>query len=150
MSAPVESDGRWSARFVIPAYDEGAATRGAAPVTPGRWLFEVPRLCEIGPSSRPDLLKVPFEVSSTAFLPDRFQAIAATPDGHGYWLAQASGGVYSFGGAHFYGSLPGIGVEPAGPVVGMAATPDGKGYWLVSAGGGVYVFGDAGFYGSAA
>ena len=30
--------------------------------------------------------------------------IAATPDGGGYWLVAADGGVFSFGDAHFYGS----------------------------------------------
>ena len=31
--------------------------------------------------------------------------IAATPDGRGYWLVAADGGVFSFGGARFFGSL---------------------------------------------
>jgi len=58
--------------------------------------------------------------------------------------------VFAFGTAPFEGSLPGIGVIPDAPVVGIAATPDAKGYWLVGADGGVFTFGDAGFYGSAA
>ena len=64
----------------------------------------------------------------------------------GYWLAAADGGVFSFGGAAFFGSM--AGVHLARPVVAMAATPDGAGYWLVAADGGVFAFGDAGFYGS--
>ena len=75
-------------------------------------------------------------------------AIAATPSGEGYWLAQAGGGIYSFGDAHFYGSLPQAGVTPAAPVVGIAATSDGGGYWLVGSDGGIFAFGDAHFYGS--
>jgi len=74
--------------------------------------------------------------------------MAATPDGGGYWLVSANGGVYAFGDAMFAGSLPGVGVMSSS-VVGMAATPDGGGYWLVSANGGVYAFGDAPFFGSA-
>jgi len=56
---------------------------------------------------------------------------------HGYWLVGADGGVFNFGDAAYYGSLPGEHVSPTEPVVGMAATPDGAGYWLVGADGGV-------------
>jgi hypothetical protein len=48
--------------------------------------------------------------------------IAASPGG-GYWLVDAHGGVFSFGGAAFFGSLPGLGVVPAAPIVGISATP---------------------------
>ena len=50
----------------------------------------------------------------------------------------------------FDGSLPGLGVKPAAPIVGLAADPDGGGYWLVGSDGGVFGFGDAKFHGSAA
>jgi hypothetical protein len=73
--------------------------------------------------------------------------MAATPDGLGYWLVAADGGVFSFGDAGFFGSTGGVTLNQ--PVVGMAATPDGLGYWLVAADGGVFSFGDAGFFGSA-
>ena len=53
-------------------------------------------------------------------------AIAATPDGRGYWLMGADGGVFAYGDAGFYGSGAGSGVMT--PFVGMAATPDGRGY----------------------
>jgi hypothetical protein len=33
--------------------------------------------------------------------------MAATADGQGYWLVAADGGVFSFGGAPFLGSLSG-------------------------------------------
>jgi len=89
---------------------------------------------------------VPFTVISP--LPSRFVGLAPSAGGHGYWLAQAGGGVFSYGDAHFYGSLPGEGIVPTAPIVGIAATPDGAGYWLVSADGGVFSFGDAYFYGS--
>ena len=73
-------------------------------------------------------------------------SMATTPDGSGYWMTAADGGVFSFGDAHFYGSTGNIHLNK--PIVGMAATPDGKGYWLVAADGGVFSFGDAHFYGS--
>ena len=64
----------------------------------------------------------------------------------GYWQVGADGGIFSFGGAQFYGSTGSMKLNQ--PVVGMAATPDGRGYWLVAADGGVFSYGDAGFYGS--
>jgi hypothetical protein len=66
----------------------------------------------------------------------------------GYWLAFVDGGVFSEGGATFYGSVPGLHVKVAAPIAGIAATPSGRGYWLVGADGGVFSFGDAGFFGS--
>jgi hypothetical protein len=73
-------------------------------------------------------------------------AMAATPDGRGYWLVAMDGGVFAFGDAGFYGSMGGRPLNQ--PVVGMSATPDGKGYWLVAADGGIFTFGDAPFLGS--
>ena len=75
-------------------------------------------------------------------------AMAATPDGHGYWLVASDGGVFSFGDARFYGSTGGSHLNQ--PIVAMAPTPDGGGYWLAAADGGIFSFGDAGFYGSLA
>ena len=72
--------------------------------------------------------------------------MAATPDGGGYWLVAADGGVFAFGDARFAGSMGGAHLNA--PVVAMAATPDGGGYWLVAADGGVFAFGDARFAGS--
>jgi len=74
-------------------------------------------------------------------------AMAATPDGGGYWLVGVDGGVFSFGDASFFGSLPASGISVS-DIVTMATTPDGKGYWVVGSDGGVFTFGDAGFYGS--
>jgi hypothetical protein len=72
--------------------------------------------------------------------------MASMPDGKGYWVAGIDGGVFTFGDAQFYGSLPGIGINVS-DIVAMASTPDGKGYWLVGADGGLFTFGDAQFYG---
>ena len=64
--------------------------------------------------------------------------IAADPDGQGYWLAAADGGVFAFD-APFRGSLGGRALNQ--PVVGIAARPTGGGYWLVARDGGVFSFG---------
>jgi len=81
--------------------------------------------------------------------------IAGAPNGQGYWLAGADGGVFTFGGAGFYGTTYSDGLTGLGgshplnkPIVGIVPTPDGGGYWLVAADGGVFSFGDAQFYGS--
>jgi hypothetical protein len=63
-----------------------------------------------------------------------------------YWLVASDGGIFSFGGAQFYGSTGSMVLNK--PIVGMAATPDSHGYWLVASDGGVFAFGDAGFHGS--
>ena len=34
--------------------------------------------------------------------------ITGTPDGNGYWIVSLDGGVFSFGDAHFFGSIPGV------------------------------------------
>ena len=71
---------------------------------------------------------------------------AGLPNGTGYWLANAAGGVFTYGKAQFYGSLGGVPLNQS--VVGMASTPDGAGYWLVASDGGIFSFGDAQFFGS--
>jgi hypothetical protein len=73
-------------------------------------------------------------------------AMAATPDGQGYWLVGSDGGVFAYGDATFYGSTGAIHLNE--PIVGMAATADGLGYWLVASDGGIFTYGDANFLGS--
>lgn len=73
--------------------------------------------------------------------------MATTPDGNGYWITGVHGGVYTFGDAHFYGSLPGEHISVSN-IVGISSTPDGHGYWLYGSDGGVFAFGAAKFYGS--
>ena len=67
-------------------------------------------------------------------------------DTSGYWLAGSDGGVFSLGGAPYYGSMGGKALNA--PIVGIASTLSGGGYWLVAADGGVFAFGDAAFEGS--
>ena len=64
----------------------------------------------------------------------------------GYWEVASDGGIFTFGGANFFGSEGGKPLNQ--PIVGMAATPDGRGYWEVASDGGIFAFGDAGFFGS--
>jgi hypothetical protein len=70
----------------------------------------------------------------------------STADGRGYWLVNADGRVFAFGGAHLYGSMAGKRLKA--PITGIVATVDRRGYWLVAADGGVFSFGDAEFAGS--
>jgi hypothetical protein len=145
MTTLVAPNGTWSANFVVPSYLGGSPARGpGAPVTPGRYEFAAP-------TCRAHVLaKASFQV--TAAVPSATDAgyvgITATPDGQGYWLVGADGGVAAFGYAHWYGSLPAAKARPAAPIVGMARTYDAHGYWLVGADGHVYTFGDAPSYGS--
>jgi hypothetical protein len=71
--------------------------------------------------------------------------MAATPDGHGYWLVASDGGIFAFGDAPFRGSAAGADLGTS--VTGIAPTHDGRGYWLVAATAGVLTFGDARFLG---
>jgi Cellulase (glycosyl hydrolase family 5) len=82
--------------------------------------------------------------------------ISPTNNDGGYWLVGSDGGVFTFG-PNFYGSVPGLGLAPAGsssarrlnaPIVGIVPTADQKGYFMVAADGGVFSFGDATFEGS--
>ena len=78
--------------------------------------------------------------------------------GQGYWLVASDGGLFAFGNAGYYGSIPGIGLAPAGtggaakqlnaPIVGMVPSVDGAGYFMVASDGGVFAFGDARYTGS--
>ena len=72
--------------------------------------------------------------------------MAATPDGRGYWMVAADGGIFTFGDAPFYGSMGGHVLND--PVVGMAPSPGGAGYLLVATDGGIFGFGRTSFFGS--
>ena len=83
--------------------------------------------------------------------------ITPTANDGGYWLVASDGGIFSFGNADYYGSIPGLGLAPAGstnpkrlnaPIVGMVPSADGAGYFMVASDGGVFAFGDAKFEGS--
>ena len=73
--------------------------------------------------------------------------MAATPDGGGYWLVAADGGIFSYGDAGFFGSAGALHAGRARSS-GMAAGPGGGGYWLVARDGGIFGYGDAPYHGS--
>ncbi len=63
-----------------------------------------------------------------------------TPDGHGYWLVAADGGVFSFGDAKFFGSAAGTTGEPVEKLI---SSPSGHGYWIMEQNGTALAYGDA-------
>ena len=144
MTTPVATNGVWSATFVVPSFLGGSPARGpGAPTRPGRYEFVAPQC------TAPALATASFQVTAIRRREAAadFVGIAATADGHGYWLAQADGGVAAFGDAEWQGSLPAQRARPTAPIVGIARAPGAKGYWLAAADGRVYGFGGAHLYG---
>jgi len=64
-----------------------------------------------------------------------------------YWMFGRDGGVFSFGNAHYFGSLPALGVG-VDDIVATLPTPSGAGYSMIGADGGVFSFGNAHYFGS--
>jgi hypothetical protein len=62
--------------------------------------------------------------------------MAATADGHGYWMVAGDGGIFTFGDAGFRGSTGGL---PHAATIGVVGRSSG-GYLLASQDGGVYSF----------
>jgi hypothetical protein len=77
-------------------------------------------------------------------------AVVATKSGKGYWIVAQDGGVFNYGDAGFFKSLPELGITPNAPIVSMTPTATEQGYWLLGADGGIFCFGDALFYGTPA
>jgi hypothetical protein len=146
MTPPVTASGSWRASFMVPAYLGSSAPKGAgAVVTRGRYEF-VASTCK-GHST----MTASFWVTTSAPAPEPepgFVSMAATPDGLGYWLAQANGQVQAYGDAKPYGSLPAGDRAQETPIAAIVRTYDGGGYWLVNSKGHVYSFGDARPHGS--
>ena len=121
---------------------------GATPAT-GFTLTSPTSLTATAPAGTPGPVDVsvttPGGTSATA-APDVFtyQSSGQSP---GYWMVGSDGSLFSFGGAPYEGSLPGLGVH-ATNVVSIVPTADGRGYWMIGSDGGVFAFGDAGFVGS--
>jgi hypothetical protein len=53
-------------------------------------------------------------------------------------MVSSDGGIFTFGDAHFAGSMGGHQLNK--PVVGLAPNPAGDGYWLVASAGGIFAF----------
>ncbi|HZU79203.1 MAG TPA: hypothetical protein VE991_04745, partial [Acidimicrobiales bacterium] len=73
-------------------------------------------------------------------------AMAATPDGGGYFIVTGFGKLFTYGDATNFGDMSSESLYR--PVVDMARTPTGRGYWFVASDGGIFAFGDATFHGS--
>jgi hypothetical protein len=123
-----------------PTLTMGAAFASAYPG--GSIATIIEGTCGEGPS---DITLNWSQVSAEVLTP-RVVAIAALPDGLGYWEVTANGGVAAYGQAVAYGSMSGHVLNA--PVVGIASTPSGAGYWLVAADGGIFSFGNAAYFGS--
>ncbi|MEM9610236.1 MAG: hypothetical protein AAGA99_22660 [Actinomycetota bacterium] len=89
------------------------------------------------------------DVETGLLLPgEQLAAIAAVPDGSGYWVVTDAGRVITFGTAANHGDL--FDAPLNGSVVAAVGTPTGSGYYLVGSDGGVFAFGDAAYRGSMA
>jgi hypothetical protein len=69
--------------------------------------------------------------------------IAPDPDGAGYWLVAADGGIFAFD-SSFHGSMGATSLNA--PVVGAVAY--GNGYLMVASDGGIFDFSDTPYLGS--
>src|SRR5581483_11011045 len=65
--------------------------------------------------------------------------MAATPSGHGYWMADDDGDVFAAGDATVFGTR----ASDADDVAAFTARPQGDGYWLATRTGGVESYGAA-------
>ncbi|MGQ0823994.1 MAG: FG-GAP repeat domain-containing protein [Actinomycetota bacterium] len=65
----------------------------------------------------------------------------------GYWFLGADGGLFSFGGAPFFGSVAGS-LRPGETAVALQVSPTGNGYYILTSQGRVFTFGDARSHGS--
>src|SRR5665213_745167 len=122
----------------------GALASGVVPSTPHQGYYAYESTGFISPYGNDAFLSYLGDLSATP-LNQPIVGMAQTPDGGGYWLVAADGGIFAFGDAGFHGSMGGTLLNK--PIVGMAANPTG-GYWLVASGGGIFAFGGAQFFGS--
>jgi hypothetical protein len=110
-------------------FDAATGTIAGTPTTVGTWTLGVKVVDANG-----------FAATGTVSI---LVQIAAIP---GYQLVASDGGIFSYGGAKFDGSMGGKPLDA--PIVGSAFTPNEHGYWEVASDGGIFAFGDAKFYGS--
>jgi len=123
-----------------------SGTIAGTPTAAGRWSFNVQVQDAVGDTAQSGFAITVSAGAGPDHLAEPVVGVAATPDGGGYWIANAAGGVESFGDAPYFGSMSGSAlVQPINHIV---STPDGGGYWLVAADGGIFSFGDAAFFGS--
>jgi hypothetical protein len=125
---------------------DASGTVAGTPIAVGRWAFRVEVTDAAHEVAFADLSVTVSAGAGPAGLTAPIVGMAATPDGGGYWIADAHGDVKPLGDAVFFGSMAGQALDQ--PIAHIVATADGAGYWLVAADGGTFAFGDAHFYGS--
>lgn len=75
-------------------------------------------------------------------------AFKLTKSGKGYWMFGADGGVFNYGDAKFFGSIPGTGKPLNNPITCADVSESEQGYAMVSgADYGIFTFGDVPFMG---
>lgn len=95
-----------------------------------------------GPINLQDLFPTPVqEIPIVAVNAPPVEVLTHPNWGFGYIIVTADGGVFTFGGAPFYGSLGGTQLNA--PIVAAAVTSTGKGYKLIGRDGGDFNFGDS-------
>jgi hypothetical protein len=153
-----------AASSIQPAGGAQLAVAGPSATSPGYWLlggdggvfaFGAPFFG----SAASDPTRCPANTTDRTLPDGTCQAIAATPDGGGYWILNVdTGRIFPFGNAGTFG-------EPADGFAGtprefvptgraIVSTPDGQGYWVLEVGlngaGTIEHFGNAGFFGDTA
>jgi Cysteine-rich secretory protein family len=94
-----------------------------------------------------DLLQVAAGVSAASCADGDPVDVPSSAAAVGYYVLGNDGGIFSYGNAPFYGSIPGLHLAVHAAL--MSLTPDQAGYWILTTDGGVYTFGDAHYEGSA-
>lgn len=96
-------------------------------------------------TSEPAYTPKPAPTVSTPLEETPMAQVITRPQG-GYVVLQGKdGGIFSYEGAPFFGSLPSLGVHEE--AVGLAWTKTGNGYWIASKSGAVFSCGDAAYKG---
>lgn len=93
----------------------------------------------------------PGAIDLTSLLPTHIEeisvAVTVPRTQGGYIVLQTrDGGVFTYGGAPFFGSVPAR-IPGGAPSVAAAWTPSGNGYWILGADGSIKEFGDAQWHG---
>lgn len=116
---------------------------GAATTVP--WHGPSPGVTATAPGDGPPILTIDHSNGAVTELHLNAPIVghASTPNRNGEWLVAADGGVFAFGDAGFYGSVPG---SPSSewigqPITGITVTVGGTGYDLATASGTIYAFG---------
>lgn len=91
------------------------------------------------------LLPAPGFSVPASYFTEAFMPFSLPRTQGGYLVVGGDGGVFTYDGAPFFGSLPGVGVTAQ--VAGAAWTPSGNGYWILGNDGAIFAFGDAPFHG---